>query len=164
MANCATVRSFCGSHQQQYSFNLQVKACERIPHASNVRLCRSLQSGDDCRFVIPCGQYGIRSLPEMAALPTTAENDRHASRRRRSTKGKLTPHTTVKIKSNSIMELLFCYIRWSCMRHTPYSYPICSVKVTRRSVLHVRRSEPPCSCMILRERLSPMPEPSGLVV
>lgn len=43
-------------------------------------------------------------------------------------------------------------------------YPICRVKVTRRSVLHVRRSEPPWSCMMRRERLSPMPEPSGLVV
>lgn len=49
------------------------------------------------------------------------------------------------------------------MRYT-LSYPICRVKVTRRSVLPVRRSDPPWSCMICRERLNPMPEPSGLVV
>ena len=42
-------------------------------------------------------------------------------------------------------------------------YPIRSVKVTFRSVLAVRRSDPPCSCMMRRERLSPMPDPSGLV-
>lgn len=162
MANCTTVRSFCAS-QQQYSFNLQEEANERVLHPSFYRMWRFLQFGNGCRPIVSGALHGIRSLPEMAALPTTAENDRHASRRRRSTKGKLTPHTTVKIKSNSIMELLFCYIRWSCMRHTP-SYPICRVKVTRRSVLPVRRSEPPWSCMIRRERLSPMPEPSGLVV
>ena len=43
-------------------------------------------------------------------------------------------------------------------------YSICRVKVTRRSVLQLKRSDPPCNCMIRRERLSPIPDPSGLVV
>lgn len=38
----------------------------------------------------------------MAALLTTTQNDRLAGRRRRSTKGKLTPHTTVKIRATPL--------------------------------------------------------------
>lgn len=155
---------FCVSHQQQYSFNLQDEANERVLYPSFYRMWRFLQFGNDCRSIVSGVHHGIRSLSKMAALPSTAQDDCRASRCRQSTKGKLILHTTVNKKSKSIfLELFFCYSRWPWMRYT-LSYPICRVKVTRRSVLPVRRSDPPWSCMICRERLNPMPEPSGLVV
>lgn len=99
---------FCVSHQQQYSFNLQDEANERVLYPSFYRMWRFLQFGNDCRSIVSGVHHGIRSLSKMAALPSTAQDDCRASRCRQSTKGKLILHTTVNKKSKSIfLELFF---------------------------------------------------------
>ena len=49
-------------------------------------------------------------------------------------------------------------LRETPSRPPPNDHAKKSVNVTLPSTLEVRRSDPPCSCMMRRERLSPMPD------